>query len=99
MKEAKDFLDEFGIKYSLEIVSAHRTARKMVEYATTARKRGLRVIIAGAGGAAHLPGMVAALTTLPVVGVPVKTKSLDVGLIRFYQSHKCRRAFPSQPWR
>jgi 5-(carboxyamino)imidazole ribonucleotide mutase len=77
MKEAKDFLDEFGIKYSLEIVSAHRTARKMVEYATTARKRGLRVIIAGAGGAAHLPGMIAALTTLPVVGVPVKTKSLD----------------------
>jgi 5-(carboxyamino)imidazole ribonucleotide mutase len=77
MKEARDFLDEFGIKYSLEIVSAHRTARRMVEYATTARKRGLQVIIAGAGGAAHLPGMVASLTTLPVIGVPVKTKSLD----------------------
>ena len=77
MKEAKDFLDEFNIKYSLEIVSAHRTARRMVEYATTARKKGLQVIIAGAGGAAHLPGMVASLTTLPVIGVPVKTKSLD----------------------
>ena len=77
MKEAKDFLDEFNIKYSLEIVSAHRTARRMVEYATTARKKGLLVIIAGAGGAAHLPGMVASLTTLPVIGVPVKTTSLD----------------------
>ena len=77
MKDARDFLNEFDVKLSIEIVSAHRTARRMVEYATTARKRGLKVIIAGAGGAAHLPGMVAALTTLPVIGVPVKTKSLD----------------------
>jgi 5-(carboxyamino)imidazole ribonucleotide mutase len=77
MKEAKDLLDEFDVKYSLEIVSAHRTARRMLEYATTARKKGLQVIIAGAGGAAHLPGMVASLTTLPVIGVPVKTRSLD----------------------
>lgn len=77
MKEAAEFLDSFGIANEVTIVSAHRTARRMVDYAQGAKKRGIKVIIAGAGGAAHLPGMVAALTPLPVIGVPIKTKSLD----------------------
>jgi 5-(carboxyamino)imidazole ribonucleotide mutase len=77
MKEAAEFLDSFGIVNEVTVVSAHRTAKRMVEYAQGAKKRGIKVIIAGAGGAAHLPGMVAALTPLPVIGVPIKTKSLD----------------------
>ena len=77
MKEAADLLDSFGVPSEVTVVSAHRTARRMVSYAETAKKRGIKVIIAGAGGAAHLPGMIAALTPLPVIGVPVKTKSLD----------------------
>ena len=78
MKEAGDMLEEFGVAYEIEVVSAHRTPEKMVEYAKNARQRGLRVIIAGAGGAAHLPGMVASLTTLPVIGVPVlSSNSID----------------------
>ena len=76
MKDAAKILDEFGVEYELSIVSAHRTPEKMYEYAKSARKRGLKVIVAGAGGAAHLPGMVAALTTLPVIGVPVKSSNL-----------------------
>lgn len=75
MKAAADFLEQIGIKFELTIVSAHRTPERMVEYASTARERGLKVIIAGAGGAAHLPGMVASLTTLPVIGVPVKSSN------------------------
>src|SRR5689334_17705161 len=75
MKEAAEFLDEMNIEFELTIVSAHRTPDRMVEYASQARKRGLKVIIAGAGGAAHLPGMVAAITTLPVIGVPVKSSN------------------------
>ena len=75
MKEAAEFLDEMKLAFELTIVSAHRTPDRMVEYATQARKRGLKVIIAGAGGAAHLPGMVAAITTLPVIGVPVKSSN------------------------
>lgn len=75
MKEAAEFLDEMGIQYELTVVSAHRTPMRMVEYATDARKRGLKVIIAGAGGAAHLPGMVASMTSLPVIGVPVKSSN------------------------
>lgn len=75
MQEAADVLTTFGITWEIDIVSAHRTPEKMVEYAKTARSRGLRVIIAGAGGAAHLPGMVASLTTLPVIGVPVKSSN------------------------
>lgn len=75
MQEAADALTEFGINHEMDIVSAHRTPEKMVEYAKTARERGLKVIIAGAGGAAHLPGMVASLTTLPVIGVPVKSSN------------------------
>jgi 5-(carboxyamino)imidazole ribonucleotide mutase len=76
MKGACDFLDEFAVTYETKIVSAHRTTKRMVSYAKTARKRGIQVIIAGAGGAAHLPGMVSSLTTLPVIGVPVKTRGL-----------------------
>src|SRR5260221_14531227 len=78
MKEAANFLEEMKIPFELTIVSAHRTPRRMVDYAFTARERGLKVIIAGAGGAAHLPGMIASLTSLPVIGVPVKSSnSLD----------------------
>ena len=75
MKEAAEFLEELGIAYELTIVSAHRTPIRMVEYATSARTRGIRVIIAGAGGAAHLPGMLASITSLPVIGVPVKSSN------------------------
>ena len=78
MGPAADILDEFGIPYEVTVVSAHRTPKRMYDYASKAQKRGLKVIIAGAGGAAHLPGMVASITTLPVIGVPVKsTNSLD----------------------
>lgn len=75
MQEAANILTELGVAWEMDIVSAHRTPEKMVDYAKTARDRGLRVIIAGAGGAAHLPGMVASLTTLPVIGVPVKSSN------------------------
>ena len=75
MKDAKDILDEFGIEVEVQIVSAHRTPDKMVEYARSASKRGIQVIIAGAGGAAHLPGMTASMTTLPVIGVPIKSSN------------------------
>ena len=77
MSAAADVLDEFGIGYEADVVSAHRMAHEMVEYGTRAAERGLRVIIAGAGGAAHLPGMLASVTTLPVIGVPVPLKHLD----------------------
>ncbi len=77
MKDAALILDEFGIDYEMTIVSAHRTPNRMYEYAKTAKERGLNIIIAGAGGAAHLPGMTAAITTLPVIGVPVKTSTLS----------------------
>ncbi len=78
MKAAADILKEFDIAFELTVVSAHRTPVRMVEYAGTAKERGLKVIIAGAGGAAHLPGMIAAITTLPVIGVPVKSiNSID----------------------
>ncbi|GAB4035785.1 5-(carboxyamino)imidazole ribonucleotide mutase [Spirosoma gilvum] len=75
MQEAADILNELGVAWEMDIVSAHRTPEKMVDYAKTARDRGVKVIIAGAGGAAHLPGMVASLTTLPVIGVPVKSSN------------------------
>ncbi|APR05934.1 5-(carboxyamino)imidazole ribonucleotide mutase [Thauera chlorobenzoica] len=77
MKAAAKVLEEFGVPFEARVVSAHRTPDLMFEYAATARDRGLRVIIAGAGGAAHLPGMVAAKTTLPVLGVPVQSKALS----------------------
>ena len=75
MKEAAEFLDEINVPFELTVVSAHRTPSRMVEYASEAKDRGLKVIIAGAGGAAHLPGMVASCTALPVIGVPVKSSN------------------------
>lgn len=75
MKDAAEILEQFGIEVELTVVSAHRTPLRMVEYATSAKERGIKVIIAGAGGAAHLPGMVASLTGLPVIGVPVKSSN------------------------
>jgi 5-(carboxyamino)imidazole ribonucleotide mutase len=75
MQAAADILRELGIPFELTVVSAHRTPMRMVQYATSAKERGLKVIIAGAGGAAHLPGMVASLTPLPVIGVPIKSSN------------------------
>ena len=77
MQDASQVLNEFGVDHEVEVVSAHRTPDKMIEYGRKAAGRGIRVIIAGAGGAAHLPGMLAAVTTLPVVGVPVPLARLD----------------------
>ena len=77
MQDAAKILDQFGIDYELTVVSAHRTPERLYNYAETAVDKGLQVIIAGAGGAAHLPGMLAAVTELPVVGVPVKTSTLN----------------------
>ncbi|WP_075977126.1 5-(carboxyamino)imidazole ribonucleotide mutase [Actinokineospora bangkokensis] len=77
MRLAAEALAEFGVEHEVSVVSAHRTPRRMLDYAATAESRGLRVVIAGAGGAAHLPGMVASATVLPVVGVPVPLKHLD----------------------
>jgi len=76
MRDAADVLEKFGIPYEITIVSAHRTPDRLYEYAKTAKERGISVIIAGAGGSAHLPGMVASITTLPVIGVPIQTKAL-----------------------
>jgi len=75
MKEAAEILDQFGVLYEMTVVSAHRTPDRMRTYALSARARGLKVIIAGAGGAAHLPGMVASYTTVPVIGVPIKSSN------------------------
>ncbi len=77
MQHAADLLDELGVPHEVRVVSAHRTPDRLFEYANAAEERGLRVIIAGAGGAAHLPGMTAAKTRLPVIGVPVRSKALD----------------------
>lgn len=77
MQEAAMILEEFGVPFEMKITSAHRTPNLMAKYATAAVKRGIKVIIAGAGGAAHLPGMTASHTPLPVIGVPIKTKSLE----------------------
>lgn len=83
MKEAAEILDQFEIPYELTVVSAHRTPERLYKYAEEAEEKGLEVIIAGAGGAAHLPGMVASITSLPVIGVPVKTSKLS-GLDSLY---------------
>ena len=91
MQDAAAILKDFDIPFELTVVSAHRTPLRMVEYASKAKERGLKVIIAGAGGAAHLPGMVASLTTLPVIGVPVKSSnSMDGWDCLFY---KCLMAY------
>lgn len=83
MKQATDILDQFGVSYEKKVVSAHRTPNDMADYGETARDRGLQIIIAGAGGAAHLPGMLASHTTLPVIGVPIQTSALG-GLDSLY---------------
>ncbi|MBL7545916.1 MAG: 5-(carboxyamino)imidazole ribonucleotide mutase [Bdellovibrionaceae bacterium] len=77
MNDAGKALNEFGVSFHMEVVSAHRTPKKMYEFAQTAVDQGFHVIIAGAGGAAHLPGMIASLTTLPVIGVPIRLKNLE----------------------
>ncbi|MEO2265874.1 5-(carboxyamino)imidazole ribonucleotide mutase [Pseudoalteromonas pernae] len=77
MQHAADMLDKFGVEYETKVVSAHRTPQLLADYASSAAERGIKVIIAGAGGAAHLPGMAAAFTSLPVLGVPVKSKALN----------------------
>ncbi|EGQ8101508.1 TPA: 5-(carboxyamino)imidazole ribonucleotide mutase [Vibrio parahaemolyticus] len=76
MKLAADMLDQFGVSYETKVVSAHRTPQLLADYASSAKERGIKVIIAGAGGAAHLPGMAAAFTSLPVLGVPVQSRTL-----------------------
>lgn len=77
MREAASICKEFGVEYEMRVVSAHRTPHEMIEYGTNASSKGLKVIIAGAGGAAHLPGMIASTTHLPVIGVPIQTKALS----------------------
>ena len=93
MKEAADILSELRVTYETKIVSAHRTPDRLWEYGETAEKRGLKVIIAGAGGAAHLPGMIASKTNLPVVGVPVTSKSLN-GIDSLYSILQMPRGYP-----
>ena len=93
MREAADILDQLGIPYEAKIVSAHRTPDRLWEYGKTAVDRGLQVIIAGAGGAAHLPGMMASKTRVPVVGVPVQTKTLS-GVDSLYSILQMPRGFP-----
>ena len=93
MNEACQLLTEFNINYECTIVSAHRTPERMVEYAKGAKKRGIKIIIAGAGGAAHLPGMVASMTSIPVIGVPVKSSSLN-GLNSLYSIVQMPRGVP-----
>lgn len=77
MRKAAEVLAQYGVPYEAQVVSAHRTPQRMAEYATAAESRGLKVLIAGAGGAAHLPGMTASYTLLPVIGVPVRSRALD----------------------
>lgn len=93
MKGAADILDELGVSYEARIVSAHRTPDRLWDYGKTAAERGLKAIIAGAGGAAHLPGMMASKTRVPVIGVPVQTKALG-GLDSLYSIVQMPRGFP-----
>lgn len=93
MKEAGDILEEFGIEYEYTICSAHRLPGETAEYASSAAERGIKVIIAGAGGAAHLPGVIAAYTVLPVVGVPIKTSTLS-GVDSLYSIVQMPRGIP-----
>ena len=93
MKEAADILDELGVTYETKIVSAHRTPDRLWTYGKTAVERGLKVIIAGAGGAAHLPGMMASKTRVPVIGVPVQTKALG-GVDSLYSIVQMPKGFP-----
>jgi 5-(carboxyamino)imidazole ribonucleotide mutase len=93
MKEAADMLDSFGVSYEITVCSAHRLPEKTAKYAATAAARGLKVIIAGAGGAAHLPGIIAAYTVLPVIGVPIKTSTLS-GVDSLYSIVQMPRGIP-----
>ena len=97
MQKTAEVLDRFGVAYEKKVVSAHRTPDLMFRHAEEARSRGIKVIIAGAGGAAHLPGMVAAKTTLPVIGVPVKSRALS-GVIRSIRLFRCRVACLLRQW-
>ena len=92
MSDAAATLAQFGVEFEKRVVSAHRTPDLLVEYAKTAKSRGLEVIIAGAGGAAHLPGMVASMTALPVIGVPVKSRAERAGFLAFDRADARRRA-------
>jgi len=89
MKYAVEMLEELGVPHEVEVVSAHRTPDKMFDYASSAQSRGLKVIVAGAGGAAHLPGMVAAKTIVPVLGVPIQSRALS-GQDSLLSIHKCQ---------
>ena len=93
MQDAIDILNEFDIESEVNIVSAHRTPNKMFNYASKAKEKGINVIIAGAGGAAHLPGMVASITTLPVIGVPVKSRNSIVYFTNAKWCSGCYRSF------
>ncbi|MBR2656839.1 MAG: 5-(carboxyamino)imidazole ribonucleotide mutase [Loktanella sp.] len=93
MREAADMLDQLGVRYETRIVSAHRTPDRLWDYGKTAVSRGLQVIIAGAGGAAHLPGMMASKTRVPVIGVPVQTKALS-GVDSLYSILQMPRGYP-----
>ncbi len=93
MNAAAEVIDEFGIPYELTIVSAHRTPERLFEFAKNAHSRGIEVVIAGAGGAAHLPGMVAAISPLPVIGVPVKSSTLLMVGIQYFLFCKCQVAY------
>lgn len=93
MRPAAEILSDFGVAHEMRILSAHRTPEAMFEYATTAAERGLKIIIAGAGGAAHLPGMIASLTRLPVIGVPVKSSALN-GLDSLYSIVQMPKGVP-----
>ncbi len=97
MRHAADTLEALGISFDARIVSAHRTPDRLVAFAKGAKAEGFKVVIAGAGGAAHLPGMAAAMTSLPVFGVPVQSKALS-GQDSFYPSSRCLRVFPSALW-
>ena len=94
MKAAVEVLEEFGVAYELKIVSAHRTPEYMVEFAKLAASRGIRVIIAGAGGAAHLPGMVASLSSLPVIGVPIKSSNSIEGIDSLFSIVQMPKGIP-----
>ena len=96
LQAAAKLLEEFGVAYEARVVSAHRTPKLLCEYAETARARGLKAIIAGAGGAAHLPGMIAAMTPVPVLGVPVQSRALS-GLDSLLSIVRCRAASRSPP--
>ena len=98
MRHAVETLQELGVPHEVRVVSAHRTPDQMFAYAETAAERGIEVIIAGAGGAAHLPGMTAAKTSLPVLGVPVQSRALS-GMDSLLSSCRCLRAYRSARWR